>query len=58
MPYYIGYKGKKLGYPMTKEEAEAKLIVLSRCFKQLEIIKEHSAVFKLAETQKQYAMKK
>lgn len=40
MPYYISYKGKKLGSPLTKNEAEEKLVVLSRCFKQLEIIKE------------------
>ncbi|MEF3303717.1 hypothetical protein [Paenibacillus sp. GYB003] len=40
MPYYISYKGKKLGSPLTKHEAEEKLLVLSRCFKQLEIMKE------------------
>lgn len=40
MPYYISYKGKKLGAPMSKVEAEEKLMVLSRCFKQLEIVKE------------------
>ncbi|WP_158606490.1 hypothetical protein [Paenibacillus ginsengarvi] len=40
MPYYISYKGKKLGSPLSKHEAEEKLLVLSRCFKQLEIIKE------------------
>ncbi|MBD2863146.1 MULTISPECIES: hypothetical protein [Paenibacillus] len=42
MPYYISYKGKKLGSPLTKNEAEEKLVVLSRCFKQLEIVKENS----------------
>ena len=40
MPYYISYKGKKLGLPLTKQEAEEKLLVLSRCFKQLEVIRE------------------
>ena len=40
MPYYISYKGKKLGQPLTRQEAEEKLIVLSRCFQQLEIIRE------------------
>lgn len=42
MPYYISYKGKKLGLPLTKHEAEEKLLVLSRCFKQLEIVKENA----------------
>ena len=42
MPYYISYKGKKLGSPLSKQEAEEKLIVLSRCFKQLEIVKENA----------------
>lgn len=40
MLYYISYKGKKLGSPLTRQEAEQKLLVLSRCFKQLEIVKE------------------
>jgi|HigsolmetaAR203D_1030402.scaffolds.fasta_scaffold40892_1 hypothetical protein len=40
--YYISYKGKKLGAPMSKLEAEEKLIVLSRCFKQLEVVCEKS----------------
>ena len=40
MPYYLSYKGKKLGPPMSKSEAEAKWIVLSRCVRQLEIVKE------------------
>lgn len=42
MPYYISYKGKKLGSPLSKHEAEEKLLVLSRCFQQLEIIKENA----------------
>lgn len=41
MPYYISYKGKKLGAPLSRHEAEEKLLVLSRCFKQLEIVKEN-----------------
>jgi hypothetical protein len=40
MPYYIGYKGKKLGAALTRAEAEEKVSALSRCFNQLEIIKE------------------
>jgi hypothetical protein len=40
MPYYISYKGKKLGSPLSKHEAEEKLLVLSRCFQQLEIVRE------------------
>jgi predicted P-loop ATPase/GTPase len=40
MLYYITYKGKKLSSPLSQQEAEQKLLVLSRCFKQLEIIKE------------------
>ncbi|MFK7695179.1 hypothetical protein [Paenibacillus sp. HJGM_3] len=42
MPYYIGYKGKKLGSALSKADAEEKLVALSRCFNQLEIIKEPS----------------
>lgn len=42
MPYYISYKGKKLGSPLSKHEAEEKLLVLSRCFQQLEIVRENS----------------
>lgn len=45
MQYYISYKGKKLGSPMTKWEAEEKLIVLSRCFKQLEIVKDNNHTY-------------
>jgi len=40
MSYYISYKGKKLGMALTKQEAEEKLLVLSRCFQQLEVIQE------------------
>ncbi|GAA3401360.1 hypothetical protein ACFFNY_14175 [Paenibacillus hodogayensis] len=40
MPYYISYKGQRLGSPLTKQQAEEKLLVLSRCFKQLEITQE------------------
>ncbi|MDF2671574.1 MAG: hypothetical protein K0R67_3880 [Paenibacillus sp.] len=40
MPYFIGYKGKKLGAALSRTEAEEKLTALSRCFNQLEIIKE------------------
>lgn len=42
MPYFIGYKGKKLGPALSKIDAEEKLATLSRCFNQLEIIKEAS----------------
>jgi hypothetical protein len=37
MEYYITYKGKQFGPPMTKEEAEMKLIVLSKSFDGLEV---------------------
>jgi hypothetical protein len=43
MPYFIGYKGKKLGPALSKTDAEEKLATLSRIFNQLEIIKEQSA---------------
>ncbi|WP_158301888.1 hypothetical protein [Paenibacillus mesophilus] len=42
MPYYISYKGKKLGSPLSKHEAEEKLLVLSRCFQQLEIVRDNT----------------
>lgn len=42
MPYYLSYKGKKLGSPLTKQEAEEKLLIMSRCFKQLEVVKENA----------------
>jgi hypothetical protein len=37
MDYYISYKGKNLGPPMTKEQAEMKLISLSKSFDGLQI---------------------
>jgi hypothetical protein len=37
MDYYISYKGKHLGPPMTKEQAEMKLISLSKSFDGLQI---------------------
>ncbi|PYI56139.1 hypothetical protein [Paenibacillus flagellatus] len=42
MPYFLSYKGKKLGSPLSRHEAEEKLLVMSRCFQQLEIVKDSS----------------
>jgi len=38
MYYAIGYKGKPLGSPMLKDEAEAKLVIMERCVRGLELI--------------------
>jgi hypothetical protein len=36
--YYISYKGRRLGKPMTKEEAIVELFRLSNAFKNLSIL--------------------
>lgn len=36
--YVLTYKGKNLGLPMTRDEAEAKLIIMQRCFHGLELV--------------------
>lgn len=36
--YVLAYKGKSLGSPMTRDEAEAKLIIMQRCFHGLELV--------------------
>lgn len=36
--YYLCYKDKKLGPPMNKVSAEAMLLKMSRCFKDLKIV--------------------
>ena len=38
MEYYIAYKGKPYRSPMSKEEAEMKLIMLSKSFDGLAIV--------------------
>jgi hypothetical protein len=38
MYYAIGYKGKPLGSPMLRDEAEAKLVIMERCVRGLELI--------------------
>jgi hypothetical protein len=38
MYYALGYKGKPLSSPMLKDEAEAKLIIMERCVRGLELI--------------------
>ncbi|WP_127585845.1 hypothetical protein [Paenibacillus koleovorans] len=50
MPYFIGYKGKKLGQALSRPDAEEKLKQLSRCFNQLEIIQEANASDELQST--------
>lgn len=36
--YALSYKGKMLGSPMLKDEAEAKLMIMQRCLRGLELI--------------------
>jgi hypothetical protein len=36
--YVLCYKGKTLGPPMVRDEAEAKLIIMQRCFYGLELV--------------------
>ncbi|ALS24728.1 MULTISPECIES: hypothetical protein [Paenibacillus] len=38
MRYAISYKGKILGEPMTREQAEVALMRLSLCFNNLKIV--------------------
>lgn len=38
MEFYISYKGKPYGPPMSREEAEMKLLVLSKSFDGLGIV--------------------
>lgn len=39
MTYYVSYKGKPYGPPMTKEEAAVKLIRLRHLFVGMEIVR-------------------
>jgi hypothetical protein len=38
LKYYIAYKGRRLGEPMTKEEATFRLFQLNKTFRDLSIL--------------------
>ncbi|MCZ8522921.1 MULTISPECIES: hypothetical protein [Paenibacillus] len=44
MKFSISYKGKLLGHPMNREQAEAALLKLSLCMNNLQIVQVTSEV--------------